>query len=115
MRPEPFAEVEIIHDDPKQDLRAGQRGYLLDWLPRPAGSEEGALIELHDRVGRNDPTVTVPQSWVRAVVEAPTTSQQPPAKKRRRAPSIELPMWMALPFLPPAWPILRTCRAATSL
>ena len=81
MRPEPFAEVEIIHDDPKQRVQAGQRGYLLDWLSHPEGGEDGALIELHDQPDRQDPTVTVPQSWVRAVAKAPAPKQSPTKKR----------------------------------
>ncbi len=70
MRPEPFAEVEIIQDDATQHLHAGQRGYLLEWVPHPHGGEDGAVIELHDPSDRSDPTVIVPQSYVRAVADA---------------------------------------------
>jgi hypothetical protein len=81
MRPQHFAEVEIIRDDPQRDLRAGQRGYLLDWLPDPQGGEEGGIVELHDRSGHEDPTVTVPESWIQAVAEEPAKAQ-PQGKKR---------------------------------
>ena len=51
---------------------------LLDWVPGPAGGEEGAVIELHDAADRADPVVIVPRSWVRAVTAS--------AVKRRRRP-----------------------------
>jgi len=77
MRPEPFTEVEIVRDDPAQQVRAGQRGYLLDWLPHPQGGEPGAVVELHDRP--DDPVITVPESCVRAVTDV---SGQAKSKKR---------------------------------
>jgi len=81
MRPEPFEEVEIIRDDAAQHLTAGQRGYLVEWVPHPHGGEDGAVIELVGNADRDDPVVIVPQSGVRAASQSPTKTENP-AKKR---------------------------------
>lgn len=82
MRPEPFAEVEILRDDPSQCVQAGLRGHLLDWLPGLPGEEEGAVIEPRDSADRAGVVVVVPQSWVRAVSPSAAETESPP---RRRA------------------------------
>jgi hypothetical protein len=82
MRPEPFDEVEVLRDDAGQHVRAGQRGRLLDRVPGPPGSEEGAVAELHYAADRADPVVIVPRSWVRAVAATGAETQAPPTRKR---------------------------------
>ena len=81
MRPQPFAEIEIIRDDPDRDLPRSA-GILLDWLPDPQGGERGAIVELHQRSGYEDPTVTVPESWIQAVAESPSKAE--PQREKRQ-------------------------------
>lgn len=68
MEPKLYLSVRILRDDPKQGVRAGDEGALVDWLEHPAGGERGAIVELYD--GRDDPVVSVPASWIESVEDA---------------------------------------------
>lgn len=74
MKPELYKEVALVRDVPEEGLRVGDVATLIDYVPHPAGGEEGAVLELFNAVGDSIAVITVPLSFI-----APLQSNQIPA------------------------------------
>ncbi len=71
MKPELYTEVALTRDFPAYHLRTGDLAMLLDYVPHPAGGEEGAILEFFNAVGDSLDVVTVPVS----AIESPRADQ----------------------------------------
>lgn len=74
MKIELYKEIALVRDVPEEGLRAGDVATLIDYVPHPAGGEEGAVLELFNAVGESIAVITVPLSFI-----APLQSNQIPA------------------------------------
>ncbi len=74
MKPELYKEVALVRDVPEEGLCIGDVATLIDYVPHPAGGEEGAVLELFNAVGESIAVITVPLSAV-----APLQPNQIPA------------------------------------
>lgn len=72
-KPELYKEVILVRDVPADNLKKGDIGWLLDYLPHPADGEEGAILEIFDDSGASR-IVTVKISAIQSLPE-PATSQ----------------------------------------
>ena len=64
MRLEPYQEVALIRDEPGENLRSGDVATLIDYVPHPSNSEEGAVLEVFNALGESIKVVTVPASSI---------------------------------------------------
>ena len=73
MKPALYTEVALIRDLPDAQLKQGDVAMLIDYVPHPAGGEEGAVLEIFNAVGESIAVVTVPGSAI-----APLSADQVP-------------------------------------
>ncbi len=59
-----YERVSLKSDIPEHGLRAGDIGCLIDYVPHPAGGEQGCVLEFFNAVGESIAVVTVPGSSV---------------------------------------------------
>ncbi|HAZ49270.1 MAG TPA: DUF4926 domain-containing protein [Cyanobacteria bacterium UBA11369] len=59
--------LELTRDLPEHRLRAGDIATLVDFVPHPAGGEDGCLLEVYNAVGESIAVVAVPISAVSAL------------------------------------------------
>ena len=59
-----YQEVALVRDVPEAGLRAGDVAVLVDYVPHPAGGEEGAILEVFNAVGESIAVVTAPASAI---------------------------------------------------
>ncbi len=64
MKLELYQEVALTRDLPEHRLRAGDIATLVDFLPHPAGGEDGCALEVYNAVGESIAVVAVPISAV---------------------------------------------------
>ena len=69
-----YAEVALTRDISAEKLRQGDIAVLIDYVPHPAGGEEGAVLEIFNAVGESIAVVTVPSSAI-----SPLRADQVPA------------------------------------
>ena len=62
-----YREVALSRDLPEHDLKAGDIAVLLDFVPHPAGGEEGCVLEVFNAVGESIKTIAVPRSAIEAL------------------------------------------------
>ncbi len=60
-------EVALIRDLPEQQLKAGDIATLVDFVPHPAGGEEGCVLEVFNALGDSIAVATAPLSAVAAL------------------------------------------------
>ncbi len=64
MRLELYQEIVLTRTLPDANLQAGDVATLIDYVPHPAGGEEGAVLEVFNAVGDSLTVVTVPASAI---------------------------------------------------
>jgi hypothetical protein len=74
MKLELYQEVVVTRDIPEENLYQGDVATLVDYVPHPAGGEEGAVLEIFNAIGESIGVATVPASAV-----APLRADQMPA------------------------------------
>lgn len=74
MELELYKEVALTRDIPADNLKQGDIAVLVDFVPHPAGGEEGAVLEIFNALGESMAVVTVPVSAI-----APLRADQVPA------------------------------------
>ena len=67
MKPELYSEVALTRDIPGENLLKGDVATLIDYVPHPAGGEEGAILEIFNAVGESIQVLTVPVSAIMAL------------------------------------------------
>jgi len=78
MKPALYQEVALTRDLPTEKLKQGDIAMLIDYVPHPAGGEEGAVLEIFNAIGESIAIVTVPRSAI-----APLRADQVPAVRSR--------------------------------
>ncbi len=66
-KPKLYQRVMLKRDLPADDLKAGDLAWLVDYVPHPAGGEEGAVLEIFNILGDSVALVTVPVSAIRTL------------------------------------------------
>lgn len=81
MKLELFQEVALTRDFPEHQLQAGDLATLVDFIPHPAGREDGCVLEVFNAVGKTIAVITAPLSAVEALNpnEILTVRSLPPA------------------------------------
>jgi hypothetical protein len=64
MKPRLYQRVMLTRDVPEENLKKGDLAWLIDYVPHPAGGEEGAVIEVFNILGDSVDVVTVPASVI---------------------------------------------------
>ncbi len=59
-----YQEVALARDIPTEKLQQGDIAILIDYVPHPAGGEEGAVLEIFNAIGESISVVTVPSSAI---------------------------------------------------
>ena len=62
-----YQEVALTRDVPDAHLRVGDVATLIEYVPHPSGSEEGAVLEIFNALGESITVVTVPASAIAAI------------------------------------------------
>lgn len=62
-----YQEVALTRDLPEHQLKAGDITTLIDFVPHPAGGEEGCVLEVFNAVGESITVVAVPLSAIEAL------------------------------------------------
>ena len=73
-----YGEVALTRDIPAENLKQGDIGVLVDYVPHPVGGEEGAVLEIFNAIGESIAVVTVPTSAI-----APLRADQVPMVRPR--------------------------------
>jgi hypothetical protein len=63
-KPKLYQKVMLKRDIPEENLKAGDLGWLVDYVPHPGGDEEGAVLELFNVLGDSIAVVIVPVSTI---------------------------------------------------
>lgn len=63
-KPKLYQRVLLKQDLPEENLVAGDLAWLVDYVPHPAGGEDGAVLELFNLLGDSVAVVTVPVSAI---------------------------------------------------
>ncbi len=64
MKPALYQEIALTRDMPTEKLKQGDIAVLIDYVPHPAGGEEGAVLEIFNAIGESIAVVTVPSSAI---------------------------------------------------
>ena len=80
MKLELYQQVMVTRDIAAANLKQGDVATLIDYVPHPHGSEEGAVLELFNALGESIDVVTVPVSAIAAL-----RADQMPAVRSRQA------------------------------
>lgn len=64
MRLELYQQIVATCDVPSANLREGDVATLVDYVPHPAGGENGAVLEVFNAIGESVAVVTVPASAI---------------------------------------------------
>ncbi|WP_444980566.1 DUF4926 domain-containing protein [Microseira wollei] len=62
-----YQEVALTRNLPEHRLSAGDIATLVDFVPHPAGGEDGCVLEVYNAVGESIAVVAVPISAVSAL------------------------------------------------
>lgn len=75
-----YEQVALRMNVPQHGLRAGDIGRLVDYVPHPAGGEDGCVLEIFNAVGDSIAVVAVPVSAVEALRADEILSVRPLAR-----------------------------------
>ena len=64
MKPELYQDVALNRTIPAQRLKKGDIAVVIDYLPHPAGGEEGAVLEIFNAIGDSVRVEVVPASAI---------------------------------------------------
>ncbi len=64
MKLELYKRVVVNRDLADEQMKKGDVAWLIDYLPHPAGGEEGAILEVYNAVGESIYIATVPVSAI---------------------------------------------------
>ncbi len=62
-----YERVALRRDLPEHNLRRGDVGTLLDYVPHPEGGEQGCAVEVFNALGESIAVVMVPESDIEAL------------------------------------------------
>ena len=57
----------IARNIPEENLKQGDVAVVVEYVPHPAGGEEGAILEIFNAIGESVAVVTVPISEIKSL------------------------------------------------
>lgn len=66
-KPKLYEEVALTRNIPEENLKQGDVAVLVEYVPHPAGGEEGAILEIFNAVGESVAVATVPISAIKSL------------------------------------------------
>ena len=66
-KPKLYEEVAIARNIPEENLNQGDVAVVVEYVPHPAGGEEGAILEIFNAIGESVAVVTVPISAIKSL------------------------------------------------
>ena len=66
-KPKLYEEVAIARNIPEENLKLGDVAVVVEYVPHPAGGEEGAILEIFNAIGESVAVVTVPISAIKSL------------------------------------------------
>ncbi len=66
-KPKLYEEVAIALNMPEENLKQGDVAVVVEYVPHPAGGEEGAILEIFNAVGESVAVATVPISAIKSL------------------------------------------------
>ena len=66
-KPKLYEEVAIARNIPEENLKQGDVAVVIEYVPHPAGGEEGAILEIFNAIGESVAVATVPISAIKSL------------------------------------------------
>ena len=66
-KPKLYEEVAIARNIPEENLKQGDVAVVVEYVPHPAGGEEGAILEIFNAIGESVAVVTVTISAIKSL------------------------------------------------
>ena len=66
-KPKLYEEVALTRNMPEENLKQGDVAVVVEYVPQPAGGEEGAILEIFNAVGESVAVATVPISAIKSL------------------------------------------------
>ena len=66
-KPKLYEEVALTRNIPEENLKQGDVAVVVEYVPHPAGGEEGAILEIFNAVGESVAVATVPISAIKSL------------------------------------------------
>lgn len=66
-KPKLYEEVAIARNIPEENLKQGDVAVVVEYIPHPAGGEEGAILEIFNAIGESVAVATVPISAIKSL------------------------------------------------
>ncbi len=66
-KPKLYEEVALTRNMPEENLKQGDVAVVVEYVPHPAGGEEGAILEIFNAVGESVAVATVPISAIKSL------------------------------------------------
>ena len=66
-KPKLYEEVALTRNIPEENLIQGDVAVVVEYVPHPAGGEEGAILEIFNAIGESVAVVTVPISAIKSL------------------------------------------------
>ena len=64
-KPKLYEEVALTRNMPEENLKQGDVAVVVEYVPHPAGGEEGAILEIFNAIGESVAVATVPISAIK--------------------------------------------------
>ena len=66
-KPKLYEEVALTRNMPEENLKQGDVAVVVEYVPHPAGGEEGAILEIFNAIGESVAVATVPISAIKSL------------------------------------------------
>ncbi len=66
-KPKLYEEVAIARNIPEENLKQGDVAVVVEYVPHPAGGEEGAILEIFNAIGESVAVFTVSISAIKSL------------------------------------------------
>ena len=66
-KPKLYEEVAIARNIPEENLKQGDVAVVVEYVPHPAGGEEGAILEIFNAIGESVAVATVSISAIKSL------------------------------------------------
>lgn len=66
-KPKLYEEVALTRNMPEENLKQDDVAVVVEYVPHPAGGEEGAILEIFNAIGESVAVATVPISAIKSL------------------------------------------------
>lgn len=66
-KPKLYEEVALTRNMPEENLKQSDVAVVVEYVPHPAGGEEGAILEIFNAIGESVAVATVPISAIKSL------------------------------------------------